>query len=166
MVPDRVARVRDLCARWVADGKTPTLGVCVARRGVIVLHEAFGMRGPGPDSPPLTREALFPIASVTKSITATLAMQLVEDGLLGLNRPAKDYLPEMSGEGANEILVHHLLTHTSGYPCQGCPFLVQPPWLEHEERKLAAGFELPPCPAGQDPSVHRWLSLFWDVPVV
>jgi CubicO group peptidase (beta-lactamase class C family) len=166
MLAERVAHARDLCARWVKEGHTPALGVCVARRGVIVLHEAFGVLGPGPDSRPLARDALFPIASITKPITATLVMQLVEEGLLGLNRPAKDYLPEISGDGTEEILVHHLLTHTTGYPFQGCPLHVQPPWLEHEAQKLADGFEVPPCPAGRDPTVHRWLSLFWDAPRV
>ena len=139
MLPARVAHARDLCARWVEEGHTPTLAVCVARRGVIVLDEAFGVLGPGPDSPPLERDALFPICSLTKPITATLVMQLVEDGLLGLNRPAKDYLPEISGDGTDEILVHHLLTHTTGYP-----FQIDPPWLEHEAKKLLAGFEAPP----------------------
>jgi CubicO group peptidase (beta-lactamase class C family) len=161
MLPERVAHARDLCARWVEEGHTPTLGVCVARRGVIVLHEAFGVRGPGPNSPPLDRNALFAVMSITKPITATLVMQLVEDGLLGLNRPAKDYLPEISGEGTDEILVHHLLTHTTGYP-----FQIEPPWLEHRAKKLAAGFEVPPCPEGQDPMIHEWLSLFWDAPRV
>jgi CubicO group peptidase (beta-lactamase class C family) len=161
MLPRRIAHARDLCARWVESGHTPTLGVCVARRGVIVLHETFGVQGPGTDSPPLERDALFGIASLTKPITATLIMQLVEDGLLGLNRPAKDYLPEISGDGTDEILVHHLLTHTTGYP-----FHIDPPWLEHEKQKVAAGFEPPPCPEGQDAVVHRWLSLRWDAPRV
>ena len=40
MLPERIERVRDLCAGWVKSGHTPTLAVCVARRGVIVLHEA------------------------------------------------------------------------------------------------------------------------------
>src|SRR2546428_12890858 len=102
ILPERVAHARDLCARWVEEGHTPTLAVCVARRGVIVLHEAFGVLGPGSDSPPLERDALFAVCSVTKPITATLIMQLVEDGLLGLNRPAKDYLPEISGDGTDE----------------------------------------------------------------
>ena len=35
MLPDRVAHARDLCARWVEEGHTPTLAVCVARRGVM-----------------------------------------------------------------------------------------------------------------------------------
>jgi CubicO group peptidase (beta-lactamase class C family) len=161
ILPERVAYARDLCARWVREGHTPTLGVCVARRGVIVLHEAFGVLGPGPDSPRLERHALFPVMSVTKPITATLVMQLVEDGLLGLNRPAKDYLPEICGEGTEEILVHHLLTHTTGYPWD-----TDPSFLEHMANKLRAGFEPPPCPEGQNPLMHGWLSVFWDAPRV
>ena len=47
MLPERVAYARELCARWVEEGHTPSLGVCVARRGVIVLHEAFGVLGAG-----------------------------------------------------------------------------------------------------------------------
>jgi CubicO group peptidase (beta-lactamase class C family) len=161
MLPERIDRVRDLCARWVREGHTPTLGVCVARRGVIVLHEAFGVLGPGPDSPRLSHAALFPVASIAKPITATLAMQLVEEGLLGLNRPAKDYLPELSGDGTDEILVHHLLTHTTGYPWH-----TDPPMLEHAAAKQAAGFTPPPCPANQHPILHKYLSLYWDAPRV
>src|SRR2546428_3905969 len=86
MLPERVAYVRDLCARWVKEGHTPTLGVCVARRGVIVLHEAFGVLGPGPDSPPPARAPPFPGPPITKAVTATPIMQPVEDRLLRLNR--------------------------------------------------------------------------------
>jgi CubicO group peptidase (beta-lactamase class C family) len=161
ILPARVAHARDLCARWVEEGHTPTIGVCVARRGVIVLHEAFGVLGPGPDSLPLGRDALFPIMSLTKPITATLIMQLVEDGLLGLNRPAKDYLPELSGDGIDEVLVHHLLTHTGGFPHHPGPR-----FDAHEARKREAGFEPPPCPADQHPAIHEHLSLFWDGPWV
>src|SRR6185295_14224274 len=147
--------------RWVEEGHTPTLAVCVARRGVIVLHEAFGVLGPGPDSPPLEPDALFPICSLAKPITATLIMQLVEDGLLGLNRPAKDYLPELSGDSIDEVLVHHLLTHTAGYP-----HWPGPPFDAHEAKKRNAGFGPPPCPANQHPAVHEHLSLHWDGPRV
>jgi CubicO group peptidase (beta-lactamase class C family) len=161
MLPERVAHARGLCAHWVESGHTPTLGVCVARRGVIVLHEAFGVLGPGPDSAPLDRRALFAGASVTKAVTATLIMQLVEDGVLGLNRPANEYLPELSGDGADDILVHHLLTHTSGYP-----FHTDSPFVAHMRKKVQDGFEPPPCPWGLHPIVHQWLSLLWDLPRV
>jgi CubicO group peptidase (beta-lactamase class C family) len=161
MLPERVAYARDLCARWVTEGHTPALSICVARCGVIVLHEAWGVLGPEESAPSLKTDSIFPIMSVTKPITATLIMQLVEDGLLGLNRPVKDYLPEISGDGTDDILVHHLLTHTSGYPWH-----TDPPMLEHAARKQHAGFELPPCPKSQHPTIHAWLSLFWDGPRV
>jgi CubicO group peptidase (beta-lactamase class C family) len=115
MLPERIDRVRDLCAGWVESGHTPAIVALVARRGVIVLHEAFGKLGPGPDSPPVQLDTIWPAMSITKPMTATLVMQLVEDGLLGLNRPVRDYLPEVTGEGTQDMLVHHLLTHTAGY---------------------------------------------------
>jgi CubicO group peptidase (beta-lactamase class C family) len=102
-------------ADWVEEGRSPSIIVLAARRGRIVLHEAFGVLGPDADSPPLRRDSVFPASSITKPMTATALMMLVEDGLVGLNRPVVEYIPELCGEGADQICVHHLLTHTSGY---------------------------------------------------
>ena len=115
MLPERIDRVRDLCAGWVKGGHTPSIVALVARRGVVVFHEAFGKLRPEEGSPPLRVDSLFPVSSITKPVTATLILCLVEDGLLGLNRPVVDYIPELSGEGTADVLVHHLLTHTSGF---------------------------------------------------
>jgi CubicO group peptidase (beta-lactamase class C family) len=114
MSPQRIALVAQLAEGWVRNGIHPSLVVLVARRGVIVLHEAYGRFGPGPESPPLSCDTIFPITSLTKPITATAVMQLVEDGTVGLNRPVQDYVPEFAGTGKEQIMVHHLLTHTSG----------------------------------------------------
>jgi CubicO group peptidase (beta-lactamase class C family) len=110
----RIDRVRDLAASWVEDGTYPAVVALVARRGVIGLHEAFGCLGPEPDAPTLTRDALFPLASLGKPITATACMILVEDGLIGLTRPVQEYVPEFTGTDKHKVCVHHLLTHTSG----------------------------------------------------
>ncbi len=115
MLPERIDRARELCADWVKSGHTQAIVALVARRGVIVLHEAFGKLRPEADSPPVQVDSIFPIASIKKSMTATLVLCLVEDGLLGLNRPVRDYLPEITGKGTEEMLVHHLLTFTAGY---------------------------------------------------
>jgi CubicO group peptidase (beta-lactamase class C family) len=161
MLPERVDRLRDLCARWVKEGHTPALSVCVARRGVIVLHEAFGGLRPGDSAPPLERRSLFPIASVTKPITATLVMQLVEDGLLGLNRPVLDYIPEVGSDGAEEMLVHHLLTHTAGYVGYD-----EEPMRSHMARRVQEGFEIPPCERTQHPLANGLLQLCLDAPLI
>src|SRR5215467_7971689 len=104
----RVRHVGQLAAGWVAQGITSALVVLVARRGVIVLHEAFGRLTPDDDAPPLPPDAIYPIASITKPITATAVMILVEDGLIGLNRPVAEYIPDFVGEGKDRIMVYHL----------------------------------------------------------
>src|SRR2546430_9423872 len=114
MSAQRVQHIAELAEGWVEQGIAPALVVLVARRGNIVLHEAFGRLTPDPDAPALPRDAIFPLASLTKPITATAAMVLVDDGLLGLNRPVAEYIPEFVGEGKSAVMVHHLLTHTSG----------------------------------------------------
>lgn len=81
MNPERVERLRALCASWTPDN-AQALAVAVARRGVLFLHEAWGQARPGPHEPALTTDAIFPIRSASKPFTATCAMILVEDGLL------------------------------------------------------------------------------------
>ena len=157
ILPERIERARDLCAGWVKSGHTPSLVVLVARRGVVVLHEAFGCLRPEADSPSLRADAIFPISSVTKPITATLVMSLVEDGLLGLNRPVLDYIPELCGKGAEEVLVHHLLTHTSGYND-----LV----LEKFAReRVKEPIEFPPCEETQHPLLNWFLTMGYPCPL-
>lgn len=114
-LPESIHRIGERAAAWVEDGRrTRSAVLLVARRGVIAFHDAFGPLTHAPDTPPLQVDSLFCVASVSKPVTATAAMMLVEDGLLSLNRPLVEYIPEFSGKGAEQILVHHLLTHTSG----------------------------------------------------
>src|SRR4051794_26033125 len=95
----RMQRVADLTRGWVERGPLRALVVAIVRRGILVLHEAYGTLGPEPDSPPVTRDSIFALKSLSKPITATAIMVLVEDGLLGLNRPVVDYIPEFIGAG-------------------------------------------------------------------
>ena len=74
LLPERVEAARRLCADAVKQGRTPSLAVLAARRGVVVLHDAFGQQHPGPDAPPLRVDAVFPVSSVSKPMTATLLM--------------------------------------------------------------------------------------------
>jgi CubicO group peptidase (beta-lactamase class C family) len=114
MSADRIRNMSRLGAEWVEQGEAASLTMLVARRGVVILHEAYGRLGPEPDALALPRDALYPLVSVTKPITATCAMCLVEDGVLGLNRPVQEYVPEFTGDSKDAVMVHHLLTHTSG----------------------------------------------------
>ena len=93
----RVRHVGQLAAGWVAQGITSALVILVARRGVARGVWPLNARR---QCPSVKRDTLYPLSSLTKPITATAAMLLVEDGLLGLQRPVSEYLPEFSGEGS------------------------------------------------------------------
>jgi CubicO group peptidase (beta-lactamase class C family) len=61
----------------------------------------------------VTRDAAFPIGSITKCFTATVAMILVADGDVDLDAPIGDYVPELDDLGAM-LSLRQLLSHTSG----------------------------------------------------
>lgn len=64
-----------------------------------------------------TTDSVFQIGSITKAWTATVLMQLVDEGKLDLDAPLRTYLPELrlaSEETAERVTTRHLLTHTSG----------------------------------------------------
>jgi CubicO group peptidase (beta-lactamase class C family) len=64
-------------------------------------------------SSPVIHTTMYDIASLTKAIpTASLALQLVEQGVLSLNSRVVDLLPECTGRYFDRVTLHHLFTHT------------------------------------------------------
>jgi CubicO group peptidase (beta-lactamase class C family) len=153
MLPGRIERARTLLESHAREGRTPAIVALVARRGVVVLDEAYGELRPG--GPVLPRDAIFPITSMTKPLTATLAMLLVEDGRLSVGRPVREYIPELEGDDIDDVLVHHLLTHTSGWD--------ESMVFEHLLKKLAAG-TMPELPPDAHPLHHGALLGGLDTP--
>ncbi len=111
-------------------GDVPGVVAMAATREGAVYQGAFGRRAL-PDGAPMTADTVFWIASMTKAITSTAAMQLVEQGRLSLDRPITEVLPELAApqvlegfDAAGEprlrpaklpITLRHLITHTSGF---------------------------------------------------
>ena len=157
MSPARVQHVKELARSWVEDGTHPALVVLVARRGTIVLHEAFGTLTSEPDSPPLPLDAIFPMYSSTKPVTAAAVMCLVEDGRVGLMRPVRDYYPEIAAEGTEEVLIHHLLCHLSGWRNLDVMTEIQ--------RLLREEVDLPAPEPGQHPDIAAVSYLTRGVPL-
>jgi CubicO group peptidase (beta-lactamase class C family) len=158
--PARIRGVRDLAARWVERGDTPSLVVLVARRGVVALHEAFGVRRHGDAKPTLRTDSLFPVASCSKTITTAAVMCLVDDGLIGLNRPFVDYIPELDVPGVkwlDEARVADLLCHTSGIDDLALAAFIA------EAAKRTP--ELPPAAPGQNPLLNTRLRLAAGAPL-
>ncbi|WP_329430438.1 serine hydrolase domain-containing protein [Streptosporangium sp. NBC_01495] len=65
-----------------------------------------------------TADSLFQIGSVTKVWTTALVMQLVGEGLVDLDEPVREYLPEfgvLDAAASESITVRQLLSHTGGF---------------------------------------------------
>lgn len=82
----------------------------------IVWSRGFGYRDIDKRLP-ATPDTMYDVASVTKSFTVTAIMQLVEQGKLSLDDPIENIIPDFHVRpGGEQILVRHLITHTSGIP--------------------------------------------------
>ena len=76
---------------------------------------AFGREKYHSDSPKVTVDTLYDVASITKSVpTATLALQLIDAGEIALDDKLIKYIPEYRTKYRDEVLIQHLLTYTLG----------------------------------------------------
>ena len=98
---------------------TASIAVAVARNGRIIWEEGFGFADVERHAP-ATSTTLYSMASISKPITATGVMKLVEQGKIDLDRPANDYLgsakisdPAGRPSGAT---VRQVMSHTAGLP--------------------------------------------------
>jgi len=91
--------------------------------GMVVWIDAPGYRFEGAsgsanlaDDTPMSPDDAFRIGSITKMFTAAVIVQLAEEGVLTLDDPLAQWLPEVADQLPNgdEITLRHLLTHTSG----------------------------------------------------
>jgi len=127
-------------AAAVAARTIPGAVLLVARGGEVLLERAHGFAQlmevpPNPPLPeggkdedpyplparllseprPMTTEAAFDLASVTKVMATTMAvMLLVDGGRVGLGAPVRTYLPAFTGGGKDSVTVRNLLTHSAG----------------------------------------------------
>lgn len=116
--------------------------------GVIVAHEAvgkavrYGVDGtsivelPADQQIDAALDTIWDLASMSKLFTATAVTQLIERGLVGLEQPVVTYLPDFASHGKSDILIRHLLTHTSGLIPDPTPSLWEG-YDTHEERVAA-----------------------------
>ncbi|MFC9279166.1 serine hydrolase domain-containing protein [Streptomyces collinus] len=96
------------------------LGVPGAAAGVLLdgqeIHVSHGVTSLG--SPlPVDENTLFPLASVSKTFTATALMRLVAEGKVDLDAPVRSYVPELrlaDEQATARITVLNLLNHTAG----------------------------------------------------
>ena len=133
MSSDRLARVSTAMQGYVDRHEVAGVVSLVARHGKIVHFESFGMRDVE-NGVPMTKDAIFRIASMTKPIASVALMMLWEEGAFQLKDPISEWLPEFAdmqiaeptgGEGdppfttvpaRRPITFQHIFTHTAGLP--------------------------------------------------
>ena len=91
--------------RVLKTGAAPALAVALTDRDRTLTSRTYGAAA----------ESLWAIGSIGKSVTAVLALQLAEEGVIDLRAPVTDYVEWLGVPGGfAPITLHHLLTHTSG----------------------------------------------------
>jgi CubicO group peptidase (beta-lactamase class C family) len=115
MKPDAAQEIRAVCREWAEDSKEPFVTL-VARRGVIVVHEAFGR---DPDDRPLPLDFRWDVASITKSTTGILFSQFLDQGLLRLDDPVAAVFPDYPADPAHVPTFRQCFNHMSGLSGHG-----------------------------------------------
>lgn len=156
MSPERVKRYERLVENWVEEKHIQGLVYLVARKGLIISYKALGSLSPEEDSPNIEFDTIFPISSISKPITATCIMILVEEGIIDPYHPVSMYIPEFRGEGKQSVRIFHLMTHTSGLRDEDI--------RSHNEKKKESA-EIPQADSTQDSDLNEWLFLGYDAPL-
>lgn len=111
--------VRDEIRRALVAWDQPSMAVAVARGGEVVWEEGFGWAD-RERRIRATEQTMYSLASISKPITATGLMVLVERGLVDLDAPANDYLGPAKIDGrawdAAGATVRRVAGHTAGLP--------------------------------------------------
>ena len=116
VAPGTKEAIDALCRQWAADTDEPFVTL-VARRGVIVTHEAFGVDAQ--TKQPVTLGYRADVASITKTITALLFARVVDQGVVRLDDPVSVAFPDYPRNSPHVPTFRQCLTHTSGLSGHG-----------------------------------------------
>lgn len=171
----RLARMHEVMAGYVERGQVPGLVTLVSRRGEVHVDvigtQAFG------ESPPMRRDTIFRISSMTKPILAVATMSLVEECTLRLDEPVDALLPELAERqvlvrldgpldetvpAKRPITVRDLLTFRMGFGQLMAPPEAYPILKAANEQQIGMG---PPSPS-QMPSPDEWVRRLGQLPLM
>ncbi len=102
--------------KWIGQKAFPGAVLAVGQYGKLLVLKSFGRMDYSDSAPPMPRDAIFDLASLSKVIGTTTAAEILYDRKqLDLDAPVIRYIPEFAGTAGHEaILVRHLLSHSSG----------------------------------------------------
>lgn len=173
-----LAKLHEAAERHVADGTVPGL-VAVVANGHDVHVEAVGRLSI--DGPPVLRDSLFRIASMTKPVTGAATMALIEEGLIGLDEPVDRLLPELAGRrvlremsgplddtvpASRAITTRDLLTFTFGFGFVVEMFMAAEPFpvvVAADEARLST---IGPPNVAIQPDPDTWIAGLGSLPLI
>ncbi|HBO44984.1 MAG TPA: hypothetical protein DD670_13855 [Planctomycetaceae bacterium] len=112
---DAKARIDAVCRAWVDDTGEPFVTL-VARRGVIVTHEAFGR---DPSGQCIDRDYRCWVASITKTVTGILFSRFLDQGLIDLDDSLATVFPDYPKNDPRVPTFRQCFTHTTGLAGHG-----------------------------------------------
>ena len=120
MSSDCFSGIKCRIQREMVDSGVPSVAIAVARHGEVLREEAFGWAD-RERRIPATEHTMYSQASVSKPITATALMVLVERGMVNLDTPINRYLaPDSQVKvwigNPEEVTVRSVANHTAGLP--------------------------------------------------
>jgi CubicO group peptidase (beta-lactamase class C family) len=174
---DTLARIDQIVEGAVDQGQVPGVVAAVVRGDTVHVATAGVMAVGGP---PMRRDTLFRISSSTKPMTAATVLSLVDDGLLDLDAPVDELLPELADRrvlrhpdgplddtvpAQRPITTRDLLTFTWGFGMQGAMFMASEPWpivTATLDRELAAHSSRRHRRGRQRRLAHPWRQPWWS----
>jgi CubicO group peptidase (beta-lactamase class C family) len=125
MSSERLQRIHQMVMRHVEAGDISGAVTIVARRGRVVHFEAHGLMDIEAKKP-MTKDALFRLASSSKPVTAAAILMLMEDGKLKLTDPVSKYIPEFKNSKVALESVHGAVPMSDQAPASGERYYVVP----------------------------------------
>lgn len=124
MHPPALSHLQAVLQDHIDRGLMPGAVALIEHRGQRVLHAALGAQSPAAGAPPMARDTVFRIYSMTKPIVSLAVLMLMEQGRLQLAHPVSRYLGGFAGQSVyspeggrpvkREATLHDLLRHTAG----------------------------------------------------
>ncbi|MGZ8726781.1 MAG: serine hydrolase domain-containing protein [Aeromicrobium sp.] len=120
---ERFAALPDMLRANVEDGTELGASLCVIQNGEVLVDIWDGWFD-REKTLPWQQDTITPVWSITKAMTNLAALVLVDRGELDVNERVAHYWPEFAANGKTDVLVRHLLGHTSGVPAWAHPVTV------------------------------------------
>lgn len=110
----KVSKIDSICQSFIAKGNTVGFSIGLAYNGNVIFSKGYGIRNVESKAP-ATDSTIYPIASVSKFITAITTLRMVEQGKLSLQNKVVDFLKDFPKQQYMEVItIEHLLRHQSG----------------------------------------------------